>query len=58
MKVYPGLADAAADNAQAGLAWSNTARALGEGLAVAATLAGAFATTADVYARWECRAVN
>lgn len=58
LSAYRGMATAAANAAETGLFWSNTAVVAGQGIAVGLTGVSSFATTADVYSRVTCRNVQ
>jgi RHS repeat-associated protein len=58
MMKYPGLVEAGANAAENGAFWTTTATTLNWIVAPALVGTTAFSTTADLYARWECRNVQ
>jgi hypothetical protein len=58
MMQYPGLAAAGADIAETGSFWATTGATAGALISVPLVAVAAFSTTADAYARWECRNVQ
>jgi hypothetical protein len=55
LRVYPGMATAAAAASNTGTIWTSCAKVAGQAVSVGLAFAGGFATGADVYSRVKCR---